>query len=212
MYLPKHYAVTDRPQILDFIKSNGFEILFSHTGPEPIASHLPFILDENGGEQGLLLGHMARANHQWKYADGQQVLVVFHGPHAYVSPTWYQEADTVPTWNYVAVHASGVFKAVEDRAGLKDIVGRITDYYESSQPQPWQADFTTEFADQMLKRIVAFKIEITRLQGKWKLNQNHPEGRRRRVAEQLKILGGDSGLQVADLMDEDLSSPLRLGS
>ena len=87
MYLPEHYAVTDRSKMLEYIKSNGFGILFSHTGSEPMASHLPFILDENGGEQGRILGHMARANHQWRYADGQQVLVVFHGPHAYVSPT-----------------------------------------------------------------------------------------------------------------------------
>ena len=205
MYLPEHYAVTDRPKMHDFIKSNGFGILFSHTGPEPAASHLPFILDEHGGDQGLILGHMARDNRQWEYADGQQVLVVCHGPHAYISPTWYQEEDTVPTWNYVAVHADGVFKAVEDRAGIEEIVGRITDYYESFQPQPWQADFTTPYAEQMVKRIVAFEIEITRLQGKWKLNQNHPEGRRRRVAQQLNTQGGDNGRQIAGLIDEDLS-------
>lgn len=204
MYSPKHYAVTDRSKMLDFIKSNGFGILFSHTGSEPMASHLPFILDESRGEPGIILGHMAKANDQWRYADGQQVLVVFHGPHSYVSPTWYQEKDTVPTWNYVAVHASGVFKAVEDRAGLEDIVGRITDYYEASQPQPWQADFNTEYADQMMKRIVAFEIEITRLQGKWKLNQNHPEHRRRLVAEQLASLGGDNDRQIAELIQEDL--------
>ena len=146
MYLPKYYQVTDRAQMLDFIKSNGFGILLPHTGLEPMASHLPFILDEDGADQGLILGHMARANDQWEYANGQPVLVVFHGPHAYISPTWYQEEDTVLTWNYGAVHASGLFKAVEDREGIEDIVGRVTDYYESSQPQPWQADFTTAYA------------------------------------------------------------------
>ena len=131
--------------------------------------------------------------------------MVFHGPHAYVSPTWYQEENTVPTWNYVAVHASGVLRAVEDRAGIENIVGRITDYYESSQPQPWQADFSTPYADQMVKGIVAFEIEITQLQGKWKLNQNHPEVRRRRVANQLKTMDGDNDRQIAGLIDEDLS-------
>ena len=203
MYIPKHFAVTDRSKMLDFIKSNGFGILFSHTGSEPMASHLPFILDEDSGEQGLILGHMAKANRQWQHADGQQVLVVFHGPHSYVSPTWYQNEDTVPTWNYVAVHAYGVFKAVEDRAGIEDIVGRITDYYEASQPQPWQADFSTAYAGQMIKRVVAFEIELTRLQGKWKLNQNHPESRRRMVAEQL-TLGGDNDRQIAGLIQEDI--------
>jgi len=204
MYVPKHYAVTDRSKMLDFINKNGFGILFSHTGAEPMASHLPFILDENGGQEGLILGHMARANPQWRFADGQEVLVVFHGPHAYVSPTWYEHEDTVPTWNYVAVHVSGVFKAVEDRAGIEDIVGRITDYYEASQPQPWQADFSTDYAAQMVKRIVAFEIEITSLQGKWKLNQNHPESRRRLVAEQLAAHDGDNDRQIAELIQEDL--------
>lgn len=205
MYIPKHYAVTDRSKMYEFIKSNSFGILFSHTGSEPMASHLPFVLDQDGGEQGIILGHMAKANRQWRYADGQQVLVVFHGPNTYVSPTWYQEQDTVPTWNYVAVHATGVFKSVQDRPGLEESVGRLTHQHEESLPQPWQPDFSTAYSDQMLKRIVAFEIEITSLQGKWKLNQNHPENRRRRVAEQLKTLGGDNNLQIAGLMDEDNS-------
>ena len=148
---------------------------------------------------------MAKANPQWSYADGKQVLVVFHGPHTYVSPTWYQEEDTVPTWNYVAVHATGVFKAVEDRSGLEESVGRLTDQHEASLPQPWRPDFSTAYSDQMLKRIVAFEIQLTSLQGKWKLNQNHPERRRRRVVEQLKTQGGDTNLQVAGLMDEEIS-------
>ncbi|MCI0800371.1 MAG: FMN-binding negative transcriptional regulator [Chloroflexi bacterium] len=205
MYTPKHYAVDDRPKMFEFMKSNNFGILFSHTGSEPMASHLPFMLNENDGEQGIILGHMAKANRQWRHADGQQVLVVFHGPHTYVSPTWYQEEDTVPTWNYVAVHATGVFKAVKDRARLEESVGRLTEQHEASQPQPWQPDFSTTYSEQMLKRIVAFEIKITSLQGKWKLNQNHPEHRRRRVAQQLKTLGGDANLQIAGLMDEDMA-------
>ena len=96
MYLPKHYAVTDRSRLFEFMKNNNFGILFSHTGSEPMASHLPFMLDENGGEHGAILGHMARANRQWRYSDGQQVLVVFHGPHTYVSPTWYREEVRYP--------------------------------------------------------------------------------------------------------------------
>ncbi|MCH7737885.1 MAG: FMN-binding negative transcriptional regulator [Chloroflexi bacterium] len=205
MYLPKHYAVTDRSKMFEFMRSNNFGILFSHTGDEPMASHLPFMTDETGGEEGLILGHMAKANPQWRYADGQQVLVVFHGPHTYVSPTWYQEEDVVPTWNYVAVHAAGVFRAIEDRDGLEESVGRLLDQHEASQPKPWQQDFSTGYSDQMLKRISAFEIEITSLQGKWKLNQNHPEHRRRLVSEQLKTLGGEANLQIAGLMDEDMS-------
>jgi len=114
MYLPRHYAVTDRQQLHDFIKANGFGIMFSGYGPEPVASHLPFILDEDAGEQGTLLAHMAGANRQWRHADGQTVLTVFQGPHTYVSPTWYQDPETVPTWNYVAVHVYGTLKVVKD--------------------------------------------------------------------------------------------------
>ena len=205
MYTPKHYAVTDRPKMFDFMKDNSFGILFSHTGGEPMASHLPFMIDENGGKQGLVLGNMAKANNQWRYADGQQVLVVFHGPHTYVSPTWYQDEEVVPTWNYVAVHATGIFRAMEDRVEVEESVGRLVDQHEASQPKPWQPDFQSTYSDQMLKRIVAFQIEITSLQGKWKLNQNHPEHRRRRVAEQPKTLGGEVNLRIAELIDEDMA-------
>ncbi len=204
MYLPRHYAVTDRQQLHDFIKGNGFGILFSGNGPEPVASHLPFILDESAGKQGTLLSHMAGANRQWRHADGQQVLTVFQGPHTYVSPTWYEDPETVPTWNYVAVHVYGILKVVQDQERLQSILARITDYYEASLPQPWKAEFTSEYAQQMVKRIVAFEIEIDKMQGKWKLNQNHPEERRRRVVDVLKTMPGDNSRGIATLMEPGL--------
>ena len=206
MYLPKHYAVTDRQQLHDFIKGNGFGILFSGNGPEPVASHLPFILDESAGKQGTLLSHMAGANRQWRHADGQQVLTVFQGPHTYVSPTWYQDPETVPTWNYVAVHVYGILKVVQDQERIQNILARITDYYEASLPQPWQAEFTSEYAQQMVKRIVAFEIEIDKMQGKWKLNQNHPEERRRRVVDVLKTMPDDNSRGIVTLMEPSLES------
>ena len=205
MYNPKQYQVTDKTQLFEFMQDNSFGILFSHTGEEPMATHLPFVIDEKGGEQGLILGHMAKANRQWRYADGQQVMVVFHGPHTYVSPTWYQAEDTVPTWDYVAVHATGIFRAFEDRKGMEETVARLTAQHEASQSNPWQMDFSTDYADQMLKRVVGFQIEITSLQGKWKLNQNQPEERRLLVSEKLKTLGGEVNVQIAGLIDEDLA-------
>ncbi|PKB77778.1 MAG: transcriptional regulator [SAR202 cluster bacterium MP-SInd-SRR3963457-G2] len=206
MYVPRHYAVTDRQQLHDFIKGNGFGIMFSGNGPEPVASHLPFILDESAGEQGTLLSHMAGANRQWRHADGQQVLTVFQGPHTYVSPTWYQDPETVPTWNYVAVHVYGILKVVQDQERIQNILARITDYYEASLPQPWQAEFTSEYAQQMVKRIVAFEIEIDKMQGKWKLNQNHPEERRRRVVDVLKTMPDDNSQGIVTLMEPGLDS------
>jgi transcriptional regulator len=205
MYLPKFYEVNDRSKLFDFMKNNSFGILFSHTGDEPMASHLPFVINEEGGEQGLIIGHMAKANDQWRYADGQQVMVVFSGPHTYVSPTWYQEDETVPTWDYVAVHATGIFKAYEDRTELEEAVVRLTDQHEASQPKPWELEPNTEYADQMFKRIVAFQIEITSIQGKWKLNQNQSDVLRERVSEKLKTLGGDANVQIASLIDDGMA-------
>ena len=205
MYLPKYYEVNDRTKLFDLMKSNSFAILFSHTGEEPMASHLPFIIDETGEEKGLILGHMAKANRQWRYADGQQVMVVFHGPHTYVSPTWYQEEDAVPTWNYTAVHATGTFKATEEPAVMEDMVARLTAQHEASQPQPWQMDFSTDYASQMMKRVVAFQIDITSIQGKWKLNQNQSDARRERVAAKLGSSEHEGDLQVAKLLDEDMA-------
>ena len=205
MYNPKYYEVTDKAKLFEFMQDNSFGILFSHTGDEPMATHLPFVMDGQSGEQGLILGHMAKANRQWRYADGQQVMVVFHGPHTYVSPTWYQEEEAVPTWNYVAVHATGIFRAFEDKKGMEETVARLTAQHEASQPKPWQMDFNTEYSDQMLKRVVGFQIEITSLQGKWKLNQNQSDERRKRVAKQLKIAGGEVNIRVAELIDEDIA-------
>ena len=205
MYLPRYYAQEDTAKLFEFMKDNSFGILFSHTGDEPMASHLPFVIDEEGGDQGLILGHMAKANDQWRYADGQQVMVVFHGPHTYGSPTWYQEEEVVPTWNYVTVHATGIFKPFEDRTRMEESVSRLTDQHEASQPEPWQMDYSTEYADQMFKRVVGFQIEITDLKGKWKLNQNHSEERRGRVSQQLKAEGGEVNLQIAGLIDEDMA-------
>ena len=204
MYLPRHYAVTDKQQLHGFIKENGFGIMFSGNGPEPVASHLPFILDEIAGEHGTLLSHMAGANRQWRHADGQQVLTVFQGPHTYVSPTWYQAQETVPTWNYVAVHVYGTLRVVQDQERLQSIMAQITDYYEASLPQPWQAEFTSEYAKQMVKRIVVFEIEIGKMQGKWKLNQNHPEERRRKVVDVLKTMPDDNSRGIVTLMEPSL--------
>ena len=207
MYIPKYYSREDRTELFEFMKNNNFGILFSHTGDKPMASHLPFVIEEEAGDQGLVLGHMAKANLQWRYADGQQVMVVFHGPHTYISPispTLYQEDNVVPTWNYVAVHATGIFKVFQDRSAMEENLSRLTDQHESSQPKPWQMDYGTEYADQMIKRVVGFQIEIFDLSGKWKLSQNHSEVRRRRVSEGLKARGDAVNLQVARLIDEDI--------
>src|SRR5947209_1548955 len=115
MYIPKVNEVTDKPKLFEFIRANSFAILVSNSPAGSIASHLPLMLDETRGANGILIGHMARANSQWNSIAGD-VLTIFHGPHAYISPTWYGESGYVPTWNYAAVHAVGKLTLIEDKS------------------------------------------------------------------------------------------------
>ncbi len=206
MYLPKIYAVADKARIYQFIRDNGFGILFSHQGPGPMASHLPFVLCEDPKGEDLILGHMAKANEQWRHADGNDVLVVFHGPHSYVSPTWYREDDVVPTWNYAAVHVYGTFEAVKDGRETADIVGKIVDYYESFLPEPWEADFESEYNRKLIKGVAAFRVRINRVEGKWKMGQNRPSRQRRRVIDVLETLPSENEQAVAKLMRAEIES------
>lgn len=202
MYVPASFAIEDRTTLHDFIEQHSFATMVSHDGTVPFASHVPLLLDRNAGTYGRLLGHVARANPQWKHATDQQVLAIFHGPHAYISPTWYETTNAVPTWNYVAVHACGTLRLVSDREELRQIVARMVDVYESNQPVPWSIKSPDgEFINRLLESIVGFTIEIERIEGKWKLNQNHPAERREKVIRALRQSGGSHDLEIAALMD-----------
>jgi transcriptional regulator len=203
MYVPASFAETDTSKLHDFMKRESFAILTSRNVDGLIASHLPLILDPESGPHGRLLGHMARANPQWRAVEGE-VMAVFSGPHAYVSPSWYQEGGTVPTWNYVAVHAYGRFQLIEDRDELLGILRRSVGVYEGARPEPWPFDESASHVERMLKAIVGFQIEITRLEGKWKLSQNHSEERRRRVARALADRPDDDSQAIAALIEEAL--------
>jgi transcriptional regulator len=144
---------------------------------------------------------MARANPQWRDVDGE-ALAVFSGPHAYISPTWYEAPGTVPTWNYVAVHAYGALRLVEDRDALRDILRRTVATYERPMPAPWTYDEADPDIDRMLGAVVGFEIEIARIEGKAKLNQNHPEERRRKVIRALEARTDDDSRAIARLMAE----------
>lgn len=183
------------------MRGHSFATLVSHVGGEPFASHLPLLIDAEAGPHGTLVGHMARANPQWR-SDDDSFLAIFHGPHAYISPTWYEDTDVVPTWNYAAVHAYGRLQLIEDRSTLEQIVRDYVAFYEAAMPQPWTISASREYLDKMLAAIVGFRIEITRLEGKFKLNQNHPQQRRERVIKTLTERGDENSLEVAVLMRE----------
>jgi transcriptional regulator len=141
----------------------------------------------------------------WKHADGAQVLAVFNGPQAYVTPSWYpSKAAThkvVPTWNYTLVHAHGVLRAVDDAPWLRSLVGGLTDHHESARDTPWSVnDAPDDYVQQMLRAIVGIEISLTRLIGKWKISQNRSEPDRLGVAQGLAALPGDEAAQMAALV------------
>ena len=203
MYIPASFAQPDTAKLHDFIRENSFALLTSQGQGGLIASHLPLLLDADAGPHVQLLGHMARANPQWPDVRGE-AMAVFSGPHVYVSPSWYEEEGTVPTWNYVAVHAYGPFHVIEGRDDLLDILRRLVSNYESPRPEPWAFDESAPHVEAMLKSIVGFRIEVTRLEGKWKLSQNHPEERRRKVIRALEARPDDDSRAIARLMSEGL--------
>ncbi len=201
MYTPASFRVDDLPTLHSFIEQHSFATLCSTTDGELEATHLPLLLDREIGPHGRLVGHMARANSQWQRAAGSRVMAIYSGPHAYISPTWYESNETVPTWNYAAVHASGVLRLIEDESRLREIVRRTVDVYERSMPKPWSMDVVPpQFLDKMFVGIVGFEIEIDRLEGKWKLNQNHPVERRENVIRSLLETGRPEDAAVARLM------------
>ncbi|GAC1338369.1 MAG: FMN-binding negative transcriptional regulator [Isosphaeraceae bacterium] len=205
MYIPASFAETDAENIREFMRRHSFAVLTSQGPSGLFASHLPLLVEDSGGLKPGLFGHMARANPQWREIVGE-VMAVFSGPHAYISPTWYEEEGTVPTWNYVAVHAYGIFQVVEERAALLEILRRSVRFFEGSLPDPWVFDESAPNAEKLLKGIVGLRIEITRLEAKWKLGQNHTETRRRRVIQALNASADEASKAVAALMEEELES------
>lgn len=201
MYVPASFAVADRGRLHAFMRRYSFALLTSHDAQGLMASHLPLLLDETVGEWGQLRGHMARANPHWRRVEGE-VMVIFPGPHAYVSPRWYVEEGLVPTWNYVTVHAYGTFHLVEERESLLQLLRETVSLYESGAPEPWTLDESADYVKPLLASIVGFRIELTRLEGKWKLNQNHPEERRQRVARELATHDDDDSRAIARMMTE----------
>ena len=147
---------------------------------------------------------MAKANPQWEQAAGQEVLAIFAGPHAYISPTWYEEEKVVPTWNYVAVHAYGRLQLVPDSTQKLDILRQTVSIYERNMPALWTIPEDGEFIPRLVDQIVAFQIPLRRLEGKWKLNQNHPLARRQRVIAALRSRPDEASREIAGLMQERL--------
>ncbi len=188
MYIPKAFQVSDSRELADFIASNSFATLISSVQGSLFATHLPLILDRSRSSPGVLLGHVARANRHWRAFDGQQeALAIFHGPHAYISPSWYASSSpAVPTWNYAAVHVYGVPRVVDDEQWLSDFVDRLVTIYEADKPQPWPGILLPDLRASLLTSIVGFTMDITRVEGKFKLGQNRSLDDQRATLEHLQ--------------------------
>ncbi|HTJ07107.1 MAG TPA: FMN-binding negative transcriptional regulator [Caldimonas sp.] len=201
MYLPTHFSET-RPAVLRaFVRDHPLGLLVTQNRSGDVdANSVPFVLDADGDAAGVLRAHVARANPLWKTArDDVDALVVFQGPHGYVSPAWYpsksEHGKVVPTWNYVMVQARGRLRAIEDRAWLRDFVGRLTDRHEAGRDAPWAvSDAPADFVETMLGAIVGIEIPLTSLVGKWKVSQNRSAADRAGVVEGLGREHGDAAL------------------
>ena len=205
MYIPAAFQVDDPEQIAAFIAVNSFATLVTQDEGAPFASHVPLLFERDAGALGTLVGHLARPNPQWEDAanepNGIPALAIFSGPHTYISPTWYGEPNTVPTWNYIAVHATGKLKLIEDTERLLQLLTRTVSIYEASQPQPWRIeDQNAEFIQKLLGGIVGFELVVEKLEGKWKLNQNQSAVRRERVMQVLENSPRHSDREIAAAM------------
>jgi transcriptional regulator len=201
MYIPKHFKIDDEDLIYNFIEENGFATLFSQHNGEPYATHLPLMLDR---EKGLLTGHFARPNGQWKDIENQTVLAIFQGPHCYISPSWYETNQAVPTWNYVAVHVYGKIEFVEDDQELLDSLNDMVKKYERPGSSYQLENADASFIAGMSRGIVGFKIKIEKIEGKAKLSQNHSVERQELVIKQLENSSGEDNIEIAALMKRNL--------
>ncbi|MGD6992043.1 FMN-binding negative transcriptional regulator [Sutcliffiella horikoshii] len=208
MYIPKQFRKEETTDIVQFIRANSFGVLFSQHDLLPTATHLPFILSAEEDGSITLLSHMAKANPQWKTLDSKDALVVFNGPHAYISASWYEEENTVSTWNYLSAHASGKVEILQDEQSLLHILKEATDFYEKGMENPWRLEDNLETVESMLGGIVGLRIRVQNLQGKWKLNQHHSTERKERVVQQLKKQPHYDSIEIARLMELELDLQL----
>ncbi|MBW7475710.1 FMN-binding negative transcriptional regulator [Paenibacillus oenotherae] len=201
MYVPAHFEITDLSTVYKIIRENSFAALFSQHKGAPYATHLPLILDQ---DHMYLYGHFARPNPQWKDIGNQIVLAVFHGPHCYISPSWYETNRAVPTWNYVTVHVYGEVELIDDEDELAASLNDMVLKYESPDSSYSLRDIDPGYLSGLNKGIQGFKLKINRIEGKAKLSQNHSIERQQLVIQQLEKSQNADEHKISALMKESL--------
>jgi transcriptional regulator len=207
MYQPPHFREDNREVQHALIRARPLGLLVTLGSAGLMANPVPFVLDASASPYGTLKTHLSRANTQWQDFDAsQEALVVFQGPETYITPSWYaakrEHGKVVPTWNYAIVQAYGRMRVIDDPDWLLRQITAMTDVHEAAQPRPWAvSDAPAAFVAAQLKGIVGIEIEITRIEGKWKVSQNRSEADREGVAAGLRQAQDDASRHMADLVD-----------
>ena len=198
MYTPQHFQITDPALMLSLMREFSFATLVSVHEGVPFATHMPFVVEN----ENLLSSHIARNNPQWtSFAENKEVLIIFQGDHSYVSPSWYEKHPSVPTWNYMTVHAYGRPRIIEEGEAVKTMLHKLVLQYE----RKWDMQqLPSSYLDGMIKGIVAFEVEVTRLEGKFKLSQNRSDADQRKVVVALAQSEHSSERRIAQFMERQL--------
>lgn len=203
MYIPNHYVEDDTQKLAGFMKAHSFGVMVNVVDGKPWGTHLPFVVTEKEGKV-VLTSHMARANDSWKELRTEQdLLVIFQGPHAYISPSLYEKKQNVPTWNYIAVHAYGKPRIISDHTEVISVLEAMILTYEESYFAQWK-ELSQDYVSKMVKGIVAFEIEVTQLQGKYKLSQNKTQHEQRNIITKLEKEDDSVISGVAGFMKDNL--------
>lgn len=206
MYIPSAFAMTDPAKIGNVINAHSFGQLISRDGNSVFASHLPFIYQPQEGPHGRLISHMARANRHWQlFREEEETLAIFNGPHAYISPSFYVTEVAVPTWNYVTIHVYGKARLMETEAELRHILDETVQKHEAGQPNPWTTSrLPSETESKLHQAIVGFEIEITRIEGKFKLGQNRSAEDREKMLKSLQSSPDPDSQHLAAFIHREL--------
>jgi transcriptional regulator len=202
MYIPEFNRQEDRSTALSFMRANPFAILVSNADGVPFATHVPVLIEEHA-DQLVVRSHMARANPHWKsMKEGEESLIIFHGPHAYISPSLYEIRESVPTWNYAAVHVYGEPTLFSGEESLTETLNQMINTFESSYMAQW-SEMSEEYRSRMMKHIVGFEIKAKRLEAKFKLSQNRTKGEQARIIESLSQNPDSNISGIAELMRQE---------
>jgi transcriptional regulator len=202
MYIPSAFVETNPAVLHGLIADFSFGLLVTVREGAPVVSHLPFLLDPTAGAHGTLYAHVARGNPQWRDLDGAgEVLAIFQGPHAYVSPRWYGRGNAVPTWNYATVHVHGVPRLIDDPDAAHRQQAALSAIFEGDRADAWTLEAQPDsYIDGMMRGIVAFALPIDRMEGKYKLSQNRSPEDRAGVIAGLRETGAAGDAELAGLM------------